>query len=54
VKWLTEIHRNLSYVLTLFHLSNLQCPVQNGSGAHFASYPMGTWCSVPGRKVAGV
>jgi hypothetical protein len=28
--------------------------VQTGSGAHPASYPMGTGCSFPGGKVAGV
>jgi hypothetical protein len=28
--------------------------VQNGSGAHPASYPMGTRCSFPGGKAAGV
>jgi hypothetical protein len=28
--------------------------VQNGSGAHPASYPMGTRGSFPGGKVAGV
>jgi hypothetical protein len=27
--------------------------VQNGSGAHPASYPMGTVGSFPGRKAAG-
>jgi hypothetical protein len=27
--------------------------VQNGSGAHPPSYPMGTWGSIPGGKVAG-
>jgi hypothetical protein len=27
--------------------------VQNGSGAHPASYPMGTWGSFPGGKAAG-
>jgi hypothetical protein len=27
--------------------------VQTGSGAHPASYPMGTWDSFPGGKVAG-
>jgi hypothetical protein len=26
--------------------------VQNGSGAHPASYPMGTWDSLPGGKAA--
>jgi hypothetical protein len=32
---------------------SLHC-VQNGSGAHPASYPMGTRGSFPGGKVAGV
>jgi hypothetical protein len=27
--------------------------VQNGSGAHPASYPIGTRCSFPGGKAAG-
>jgi hypothetical protein len=27
--------------------------VQNGSGAHPASYPMGNWGSFPGGKAAG-
>jgi hypothetical protein len=27
--------------------------VQNGSGAHPASFPMGTWFSFPGGKAAG-
>jgi hypothetical protein len=27
--------------------------VQTGSGAHPASYPMGTGCSFPGDKAAG-
>jgi hypothetical protein len=27
--------------------------VQNGSGAHPASHPMGTWGSFPGDKAAG-
>jgi hypothetical protein len=27
--------------------------VQNGFGAHPASYPMGTWGSFPGDKAAG-
>jgi hypothetical protein len=27
--------------------------VQNGSGAHPASYPMGTWGSFPGDKAVG-
>jgi len=33
---------------------SLNYRVQNGSGAHPASYPMGTRCSFPGGKAAGV
>jgi hypothetical protein len=33
---------------------SLHHPVQNGSGSHPVSYPMGTWCSLPGGKAAGV
>jgi hypothetical protein len=32
---------------------SLHCRVQNGSGVHPASYPMGTWGSFPGDKAAG-
>jgi len=32
---------------------SLRHRVQTGSGAHVASYPMGTWGSFPGRKAAG-
>jgi hypothetical protein len=31
---------------------SLHYRVQNGSGAHSASYPMGTWGSFPGGKAA--
>jgi hypothetical protein len=32
---------------------SLRCHVQTGSGAHPASYPVGTWGFLPGGKVAG-
>jgi hypothetical protein len=32
----------------------LSCRVQTGSGAHPASYPVGTGCSFPGYKADGV
>jgi hypothetical protein len=39
-----------SYVYSLESVRN---GVQNGSGAHPASYPMGTRCSFVGGKAAG-
>jgi len=35
------------------HYSSVLFLIPTGSGAHPASYPMGTWDSSPGGKVAG-
>jgi hypothetical protein len=43
----------LQPILGRYGNSSLHHRVQNGSGAHSVTYPMGTRSSFPGDKVAG-
>jgi hypothetical protein len=51
--WLDELDDRGSIPGRGCNFFSLRHRVQNGSGSHPASYPMGTWGSFPGGKVAG-